>query len=345
MNNIELQHIRSLLKTGDYQFLQTNENLGRNVILLTVGGSYAYGTNVATSDVDIRGCALNNKYQILTNNNFEQYTDNKTDTTIYAFNKLVTLLSNVNPNTIELLGNRPEHYFYVHPIGKELLNNVHMFLSKKAVYSFGGYATQQLRRLENKSNRMVGQAQREKHIYTTIQNASFDFKTKYFPMSEGCVNLYIDKAVNPEYESEIFADINLRHYPLRDYAGMIAEMQSIVSSYNKIGTRNAKAIEHNKISKHMMHLVRLYYMCFDILEREQVITYRQNEHQLLMDIRNGKYLGADGQPVADFYAMVNTLEKRLEYDRVNTNLPEKPNYKLINEFVMSVNERVVRGMY
>ena len=42
-----------------YSFLRTNEHLGKNLILLGLGGSHAYGTNVETSDLDVRGCALN----------------------------------------------------------------------------------------------------------------------------------------------------------------------------------------------------------------------------------------------------------------------------------------------
>ena len=103
--------------------------------------------------MDIRGCALNSKNQILTNENFEQFINEDTDTTIYSFNKLISLLSSVNPNTIEMLGNKKEHYLYISPIGQELLDNAHLFLSKRAVHSFGGYANQQLRRLENASNR------------------------------------------------------------------------------------------------------------------------------------------------------------------------------------------------
>ena len=77
----------------------------------------------------------------------------------------------------------------------------------------------------------------------------------------------------------------------------------------------------------MMHLVRLYYMCFDILENEKVVTYREKEHDLLMDIRNGKYLDENRQPIPEFFEMVDELEKRLEYDAENTSLPEKPDYK------------------
>ena len=340
---MNIEQIKEKLRSEEYGFLRKDKNLGNNIIILTLGGSHAYGTDNENSDLDIRGCALNSKMQILTNENFEQFTNEATDTTIYAFNKLIVLLSNVNPNTIEMLGNKPEHYFYVSPIGRELIDNAHLFLSKKAIYSFGGYANQQLRRLENKSNRLVGQAQNEEHIYKTIEHAAYDFKNRYFEMPDDAIKLYIDKAIQEGYDTEIFMDVNLTHYLLRDYKGMWSEMQSIVKAYGKIGKRNEKAIEHNKLGKHMMHLIRLYMMCLDILEKEKIITYREEEHDLLMDIRNGKYLDSNRQLIAEFYEMVDEYEKKLEYAKQNTNLPENPDYKAINEFVASVNERVVRG--
>ena len=213
---------------------------------------------------------MNSKNQILTNDNFEQFVNVETDTTIYSFNKLISLLSNVNPNTIEMLGNRPEHYFYVSPIGQELLDNSYLFMSKRAVYSFGGYATAQLRRLDNKAVRLVDQEQREKHILNSIMNAYHTFPDKYFTFPEDSIKLYIDKSAQEEYESEIFMDINLHHYPLRDYKAMWSEMNNVVKDYSKTGKRNKNAIEHNKLGKHMMHLIRLYMMCLDILEKNRL---------------------------------------------------------------------------
>ena len=122
------EQIKEKLKSDEYEFLRKDKNLGNNIIILTLGGSHAYGTNNENSDLDIRGCALNSKMQILTNENFEQFVNEATDTTIYSFNKLVTLLSNVNPNTCEMLGNKPEHYFYISPIGQELIDNAQNIL-------------------------------------------------------------------------------------------------------------------------------------------------------------------------------------------------------------------------
>ena len=147
-----IKQIKDKLKSEEYDFLKKDKNLGSNIILLGLGGSHAYGTNNENSDLDIRGCALNSKKQILTNENFEQFTNEATDTTIYSFNKLISLLSNCNPNTIEILGLKQEHYLYISSIGKELLNNSRLFLSKKAIHSFGGYASQQLYRLNKKQH-------------------------------------------------------------------------------------------------------------------------------------------------------------------------------------------------
>lgn len=342
--SMNLLQIKNLIASDEYEFLKSNEHLGGGIIMLGLGGSHAYGTNIETSDLDVRGCALNSKEEILTNQHYEQFVDEKTDTTIYAFNKLISLLCNCNPNTIEMLGLKPEHYLYLSPVGRELLSNKNLFLSKKAAQAFGGYATAQLRRLDNKAARLVGQTQREQHILNSINNVRADFNERYSPYPDDAIRLYIDKSDKEDMESEIFMDVKLTRYPLRDYKSMWSEMHNVVKDYAKIGKRNQHAIEHNKLGKHMMHLIRLYMMCLDILENKEIVTFRSKEHDLLMSIRNGKYLDANRQPIPEFFEMVDEYEKKMQYAKENTDLPEKPDYKKIQEFVMDVNERVVRGL-
>lgn len=339
-----IEQIKEKLKSAEYDFLRTNENLGSNIILLTLGGSHAYGMDKEDSDVDVRGISLNSKSDILLGADFEQVVDVDTDTTVYSFNKMIQLLTSNNPNTIERLGCLPQHYFYLSEIGKELLDNRKMFLSQICVHTFGGYASSQLRRMSNKAARLVSQAENESYILKSIDNARYEFKNRYYPFEDdNDLKLYIDKSAQEGYDSEIFMDVRLNHYPLRDWAGMWNEMKTIVSSYNKFGRRNEKAVAHDKLGKHMAHLIRLYMMCIDILEKEEIVTYREKEHDLLMSIRNGEYLDGNRQPIPEFYDLLNEYEKRFEYAKNNTSLPEKPDYKSINNFRMSVNERIVKG--
>lgn len=324
-----------------YSFLDKEPLVG-NIILLGLGGSYAYGTNNENSDIDIRGVATHNAQDILTRKGFEQVVNEETDTTIYSLEKIVNLLSNCNPNTIEILGLEPWQYFYVTDIGQALIDNRDMFLSKRAIHSFGGYSSAQLRRLENRAARTMEQTKREEFILRSIENAKYTFPAKFFEYPEDAIKLYIDEAVNPDYDTEIFMDINLKHYPLRDYKSMWSEMIAIVKEYAKIGARNRKAIERGKLGKHMMHLVRLYLMCFDILEKGEIVTYRAKEHDFLMDIRNGKYLDDEDHPIAEFYDIVDELENKLEYWKEHTELPANPDYDRINKFLAEANWEVVK---
>ena len=226
-------------------------------------------------------------------------------------------------------------------IGKYLRENRDVFLSKKCIYSFGGYANQQLRRLENKSARLVSQAEREQHIMNSIKCASHFFREKYFDMPEDAIKLYLGPALNPDMEQEIFMDVSLKGYPLRDYKSLWAEMNNIVKDYDKIGYRNSHAITLGKLSKHMMHLVRLYLMCFDILEGKEICTYRAKDHDFLMSIRNGDYLDENQQPTLEFKQLVDSYEEKLQRLANTTHLPEHPDYDKIDKIVANVHEMIV----
>lgn len=337
-----MNNYKEILNGTEYDFIKTNEHLGKHVILLGLAGSYSYGTNVEGSDIDIRGITLNQKSDIIGLTQFEQYVDNNTDTVIYAFNKIINLLLSCNPNTIELLGLNSEHYLYLNDIGQLLLDNKKLFLSRRAIQSFGGYADAQLRRLQNALARdRYPQSEKEQHIFNSVKNAMHGFNSSYKNFENGSLEIFIDKAVNPELETEIYVNANMKHYPLRDYASMWNTMANVVKDYEKIGKRNKKKDDLH-LNKHAMHLIRLFMMALDILEKGEINTYRADEHELLMDIRFGKYQNEDGTYKDSFYDMLADFEKRLHYASENTDLPEEPDMKKVQELVMTINERVVR---
>lgn len=338
---MNLEQIKSLVQTPEYIFLRTDPHLKDRIMFLTLGGSHAYGTNVETSDVDIRGCALNQRSDILGLTNFEQFVDTVTDTTVYSFNKLISLLLNCNPNTIEMLGCRPEHYIYMTDLGREFIANRDLFLSKRAIHSFGGYANQQLNRLENALARdRLAQAQREEHIRRSMENSVKSFEDRYDSFDAGSIRLFTDVSPREELDREIFVDVDLKHFPARQFNSMMNDLHNVLGTYEKLNHRNHKKDDAH-LNKHAMHLVRLHLMCLDILERGKIVTYRENDIDLLMDIRNGYYMNEDGTYCPEFFEMIDDLKRRLDYAKEHTSLPAHPDMKRVEEFVMSINREAL----
>lgn len=336
-----IEQIKQLVAGPDYEFLRIDPHLKDRIMFLTLGGSHAYGTNNENSDVDIRGCAMNNASEIVGLSNFEQFINTETDTTVYAFNKLIGLLLNCNPNTIEMLGCKPEHYIYMTDAGRQMIDNRKMFLSKRAVYSFGGYANQQLNRLEAALARdRLDQAQKEEHIRRSMLNSVASFESRYTNFEAGSIKLYTDVSKREDMDREIFADIHLEHFPARQFNSMMNDLHNVVGTYEKLNHRNHKKDDAH-LNKHACHLVRLYLMCIDILEKEEIITYREADHDLLMSIRNGEYQNEDHTYKPEFFELVDSLKTRLDYAKENTSLPAHPNMKDVEAFVMEVNKRAL----
>lgn len=91
-----------------------------------------------------------------------------------------------------------------------------------------------------------------------------------------------------------------------------------------------------------MHIVRLYYTAFDILEKGEIITRRDKEREELLTIRNGKYLREDGSYAPEFFEFVDALEKRFQRDAKETMLPTKPDSAKIEELLVEINKRYLR---
>lgn len=338
------EEFASYIQRPEYNFLRDNEHLKNRIVFLCLGGSHAYGTNIETSDIDIRGCALNSRTDILGLSHFENCVDTETDTAVYAFNKFIWSLCQCNPNIIEMLGCKPEHYYFFGDenlccIVHEIIALRHMFLSQRAAYTFGGYAFSQLRRLENAIARdKLSQDKKEVHIRNSIDKVvkNFNNESRTLPVT---YTLNLGGAVHDDLEIETYITMDLSYYPVRDLKALVNDINNVINDYqNDLHGRNRKKDDLH-LNKHAMHLIRLYLMCIDILEKEDIITYREQDHDLLLSIRQGKFQREDGTFDSAFFDMVNELSAKMDYAKQNTSLPRSPDMKKIEEFVMDVNRR------
>ena len=291
-----------------------------STILLGYGGSYAYGTQIkGVSDIDVRGIYMNPLDEMIgCRSDSETKEISGQDTVLYSIKKMFHLLSQCNPNTIEILG--LDEYLYCDEVGQMIVDNKRLFVSKKAAFTFGQYAKAQLNRLVNKSGRAKNEI--ESNEERSLQKAilSSGFKSEEF---------WVENV--PDKGLTVRASMTR---PLSDFVKLYQTVDCVHTDYRS-STRNNKAIEHNKLSKHMMHLLRLYMMGIDILEKGEIITRRDNEHDLLMSIRNGDFSESDKKtPTKEFEEYLRMYQTLFDKAVENSRLPEYPDMSKINKLMM-----------
>lgn len=322
-----LEEMRREVAGDKYDFLREDAHLGENICLLVPGGSHAYGTNIEGSDFDVRGATLESAAEVLGFEDFGEVEEREeTDTVIYGFRKLVKLLAACNPNVIEILGTR--EVIYANDLGRELLAHRHIFLSQRAYLTFSGYATAQLRRLENAiAHDTADEAARQRHIKGTLEIQLMQFEDMFAAYDDdNKVHLSMSE------DNEILVETELKNVPLPVYMRLISDMKNTVKNYAKLTGRSNKKDEAH-LFKHAMHLIRLYLMGIDILREEEIVTYRAKERPMLLDIRNGR------MTMGEVFALQRELARELEDVKKHTRLPMKPDAQEIERFLVDAYEK------
>jgi len=301
------------LDGAEYGFLRTNPDL-KNIAYLVVSGSHGYGTNNTGSDIDLRGFLLEDKRYLLGIESFEQFEDLPTDTVIYGLKKFFSLCRAANPNVLELLGADEECIVVMNETGRKVRENADIFLSKRVISSFGNYAMAQLRRLSNALCHDQFNADRQERYLCDLLNSILDhFRRKYTAFDNNAIKLHVDEDLG----NGILADIRLEGYPLRDFVSIYSEMREVTKTYDKLNHRNRKKGDAY-LFKHAMHLFRLLITGMDILNGHGIITKRSDEHDFLMDIRNGKF------SYPEIFKMAEEYQVRFDEAAKNTKLPNEP---------------------
>lgn len=124
------------------------------IIFKGIVGSQAYGTNIATSDIDYKGVYIQTEEEILGFNYKEQYEVGK-DECYYEVRRFIQLLGTANPTVLELLFLPKDCIVEEHPAFDSLLRLTrHNFLTKKCLNSFGGYAVAQIKKARGLDKKM-----------------------------------------------------------------------------------------------------------------------------------------------------------------------------------------------
>jgi len=157
----------------------------KNTIFLFMRGSQAYGTNIATSDIDVGGVCLPSMEVILGVDSFEvmdEWVDEngeKTDKSIYSLDKFFKMATECNPNILDFLFAPDRCLMQTSDIWEEIKANRHIFLSKKCKASFQGYAISQLRRIETHRGYLLNPPIKPERINFNLPPISVFPETQY----------------------------------------------------------------------------------------------------------------------------------------------------------------------
>jgi predicted nucleotidyltransferase len=321
--------MRNIIDKSEYSFIRTNPDLN-NIIYLVLSGSHAYGTSNEDSDFDLRGVLVEPSNYVYGLKPFEQFEDLPTDTVIYGLKKFAGLLARANPNTLELLGVENDCIIIMTEHGKIFRDRAEMFLSKRVINSFGSYAVAQLRRLQNAlCHDSHTEEQQQQHLQEILTAQLNHFQMTYTKFPQGSISIYSE-------DDSLRFNIDLKSYPISDFVGIYSELSSIVKNYNKLNHRNKKKSDKS-LRKHAMHLIRLLLTGIDILSDNGIITKRSKEHELLMDIRNGKIA------LDDIFKLADEYKAKFELAAINTKLPDEPNMDEIDRLLIKVYREVNIG--
>lgn len=120
----------------EYRLEELKRRFGDRLLFVVINGSRAYGTNIDSSDTDLRGVAIDSESSVFGLSKMDHYENKEYDTVIYSLKKFLSLLNNSNPNMLEYLGSSEEDILYVSELGKILFDNIDLFLSKDIQYKY-----------------------------------------------------------------------------------------------------------------------------------------------------------------------------------------------------------------
>jgi predicted nucleotidyltransferase len=359
---------RILLRNAAPPMRKVNFTLGRirekDLIMLdTIGGSHAYGTQTPESDIDRRGVFIAPDSFHAGMETVEQVADEKSDEVYYELTRFFQLLEKNNPGALEILHSPADCIRYKHPAFD--LIDPRLFLSKLCEKSFCGYAEMQIRKARGLNKKMVNpQPEQRKHLreFCHVLEAQGSV-----PLDEWLAEMGMDEkncglvAVNHAPSTyALFHDARQNYrgiFSPKDDAAVVCSSVPIEARpvawlncnidafkahcrahreyWQWVEERNEQRYRTNQKhglefdTKNIMHTFRLLDMALEIA-REGVIRVRRPNARRLLEVRNGKFA----------YGEILTLaEERLHEIRVafkNSTLPEEPDREKISGLLREV---------
>lgn len=299
---------------------------------LTIHGSHAYGLDLDDSDYDIAGLMIPPKeYFFGFVNQIDQFDSIEGhDGAIYNIKKFIKLAVDANPNVLELLWIDPRFWVFHDHVWEKLVQKRDYFLSKKVRYTYAGYATAQLKRIQTHKKWLLNPPAHQ----PTREEFGLPLKRVISADQLGAMNALV-KEGNLEVTNENFMSYLQAE---NQYGNAKREWEQ----YNhwKASRNPARAELEKKFgydTKHAMHLVRLLRQCQEILTTGKITTYRFADREELLEIRKGAW------KYEELMSWAEAQDKLLDELYETSKLPRDPSRLFLDDLCVELIERATNG--
>jgi hypothetical protein len=350
-------------------FEQIHNN--QDVLLLQcISGSKAYGLDTPQSDTDIKGVFALNKKEFYGLHYTGQVANPSNDIVYYELKRFFELLALNNPNILELLSTPSDKVLYKHPVMDFI--RPEMFLSKRCLQTFAGYAQSQIRKAKGLNKKIFNPIGKERKSildfcyiiegYSALPLQVWLKRNGWIQDDCGLINIPHSRDMyavfhQSQTKEKLYGicsgdnanDIQLCSIPEKlepkammsfnkdgysAYCKEYAQYWDWVEQRNDIRFQNTLEHGKNYDAKNMMHTFRLLNMAEEIAVEKQIHVFRK-DRDFLFKIRNGDFL------YEELVQMANEKIAKIEELYEQSDLPEQPDESAIDEVLGRMREWLV----
>lgn len=332
--------------------------MDRKIIFESRVGSHLYGTNRPDSDEDFQGVFIPTKEDLLGIQNCPNewsLNEKKSDTIqnqkgdvdrkFYGLKRFFSLAQEGQPGQLELLFSTPAAIVSYDPIWSHILDNIDLFLSRKNIVPFIGFAMSQAHKATIKGEnlnhiRELIAIHGTKDISSQITIA--DVMSTPFDRNG---QLFVNLTKNLSFSAKLVT--NLQGFTTVEIGGrnydknlklktFIANMKELQARY---GSRTIAAAEGKYDYKSLMHAYRLLGEAKELLETGKITFPRPAEEvEFLLSVRLGTC--GDLDHWSNLNSKIDVLRQEVE---PNSFLPKEPNYAGVNKLCMEILSDHLKG--